>query len=105
MDKWQGILANMVDVIDHRLAELGVNQSNIVAKEVVLSLANYNGGRAIYLPKGDIIKTAMRDRQIYQEFTGHNHDYLALQHQLTNKRIYEIIAQQRLLNSQQAKLF
>ena len=40
-------------------------------------------------------KAARRNRQIYDEFTGDNHEVLAKKYGVTLKRIYAIIKEQR----------
>lgn len=49
------------------------------------------GGQSIYIPKGLIYKLSIRDRQIFAEFTGKNHAYLAHKYGVSLQMIYRIV--------------
>ncbi|MFM5201574.1 Mor transcription activator family protein [Aeromonas caviae] len=55
------------------------------------------GGRAYYIPTGDHLKAALRDRAIWDEFNGRNIDQLARKHGLSVPQTYAVVAEQRQL--------
>lgn len=77
------------------------------AQDLCVLLGGYLGGRQIYLPRGDRLKTAIRDVLIWSEFTGDNMDELQRRTGLTKARLYEILARQRELHRRrfQGRLF
>jgi len=94
---WPGVLADILDVITSRLLrdKMPEEQSGKLAQHVVVELANYFGGRMIYLPRDDKLRKALRDHEIYCRFKGNNHDRLAQEYRLTVVQIYTIIREQR----------
>lgn len=64
-------------------------------------------GSNLYLAKGLSYDISQRDRQIYAEFDGRNHDMLARKHKLTTRRLYQIIdaVGREEFEKQQGKLF
>lgn len=69
-----------------------------LARDVVISISHYLGGRQLYLPRDDRLQRALRDHKIYQEFSGNNQQELAFKYDLTSIQIYNIIAHQRKLH-------
>ncbi len=67
------------------------------ARKLALVQAHYMGGRAYYIPTGDHLKAALRDRAIWDEFNGRNIDALARKHGLSVPQTYAVVAEQRLL--------
>ncbi|MNV53510.1 Mor transcription activator family protein [compost metagenome] len=53
------------------------------------------GGRAYYIPTGEHLKAALRDRAIWDEFNGRNIDQLARKHGLSVPQTYAVVAEQR----------
>lgn len=68
------------------------------AKGVVTELSRYFGGRQYYLPKGQRLELAFRDREIYQKFNGRNYAELAMQFNLTHMRVRQIVDEQKEMN-------
>ena len=95
-EKWPKDLAALCDIYDSELKRLGITDEDAhrIALSLLLAQANYGGGRMYYMPKGDRLKQAVRDRQIYREFNGRNHDELGKRYGLTVQRIYEIVKRQ-----------
>lgn len=99
--KWAPMLANMVAVLEalYRRRGIGAEQAFELARDSVLAQAEYFGGRVVYLPRGDQLKNAVRDAEIYRRFRGsRNADQLADEYELTVVRIYAIAAEQRALH-------
>lgn len=64
-------------------------------------------GSNLYLAKGLSYEISQRDRQIYAEFDGRNHDALARKYKLTTRRLYQIVdaVGREEFERQQGKLF
>ncbi|MHA2755919.1 Mor transcription activator family protein [Aeromonas dhakensis] len=97
--KWPKALSELVDVLACELVRGGMSQeqAKAQARKLALVQAHYMGGRAYYIPTGDHLKAALRDRAIWDEFNGRNIDQLARKHALSVPQIYAVIATQRKL--------
>ncbi len=99
LKKWPQGLADMLTVIEAALVRDG--QPTETARQqaflAVRALASYAGGRSLYVPKGEQLDIALRDRQIWEQHNGHNVDALARRYHLTEVQIYSILARQRKL--------
>ena len=95
---WPSLLATLVCVIEALFKRRGrtPDLASIEARAVVMALSEYLGGRMIYLPRGDRLKTALRDvhiaAQLGNEKTAAD---LALDHKLTASQVYRIARKQR----------
>lgn len=98
--KWPKALSELVDVLACELVRGGMAQEHAKAQARKLALvqAHYMGGRAYYIPTGDHLKAALRDRAIWDEFNGRNIDQLARKHGLSVPQTYAVVAEQRELN-------
>ncbi|MCX0445635.1 Mor transcription activator family protein [Aeromonas veronii] len=97
--KWPKALSELVDVLACELARGGMaqEQAKAQARKLALVQAHYMGGRAYYIPTGDHLKAALRDRAIWDEFNGRNIDQLARKHGLSVPQTYAVVAEQRKL--------
>ncbi|HDO1383463.1 TPA: transcriptional regulator [Aeromonas veronii] len=95
--KWPKALSELVDVLACELARGGMaqEQAKAQARKLALVQAHYMGGRAYYIPTGDHLKAALRDRAIWDEFNGRNIDQLARKHGLSVPQTYAVVAEQR----------
>ncbi|MGL4844383.1 MAG: Mor transcription activator family protein [Aeromonas veronii] len=107
--KWPKALSELVDVLACELVRGGMEPdlAKAQARKLALVQAHYMGGRAYYIPTGDHLKAALRDRAIWDEFNGRNIDQLARKHGLSVPQTYAVVAEQRELNRrrQQPDLF
>ena len=62
-----------------------------------LEIANYLGGRPVYLPRGDALKRALRDRRIWRDSGKVSPDDLATREGLCMQQVYKIIGEMRAL--------
>lgn len=87
----------LYDIIYHALLGQGVDktQATTIAEESTDTVLDEFGGENLYIPKNISGKAARRNRQIYDEFTGDNHEVLAKKYGVTLQRIYAIIKEQR----------
>ena len=99
----------LYDIIYHALIRQGMagEQAFAVAEESTDTVLDEFGGENLYIPKNISGKAHRRNRQIYDEFTGDNHDELAKKYGVTLQRIYAIIKEQRQfeLNARQFSLW
>jgi len=95
-EKWPTALADLCDIFDNELRRCGLKEADVhrISLALLLAQANYGGGRMFYLPKGDRLKQAVRNRQIFREFNYRNHDELAQRYDLSVPRIYAIVKEQ-----------
>ena len=100
--KWPEILVQLLDNAARTITQCGVDaeKAEQLALEVVREQAMLFGGMQIYLPKGDDLKRALRDREIYRQAGRIDIAILARQHNLSMKQIWEIQRTQRELHIQ-----
>lgn len=107
--KWPKALSELVDVLACELVRGGLEPdlAKAQARKLALVQAHYMGGRAYYIPTGEHLKAALRDRAIWDEFNGRNIDQLARKHGLSVPQTYAVVAAQRELTRrrQQPDLF
>ena len=97
---WPGDLVELAEVIRSQLRRDGVDDESIYRQmdRVLLAMSFLCGGRNYYLPKGDRIKNALRDKQVYDAFNGHNVRELSSRFKLSEVKIYNVIREQRQLH-------
>ena len=97
--KWPKALSELVDVLTCELVRGGMEPdlAKAQARKLALVQAHYMGGRAYYIPTGEHLKAALRDRAIWDEFNGRNIDQLARKHGLSVPQTYAVVAEQRQL--------
>lgn len=96
-DRWAPTLAAMVAVLTAALKRQGIPEDEAprLATAGVLAQAEYAGGRMMYLPRGDRLRLALRDAEIWQRAKRGNIDALAQEYGLSDIHIYRICKQQR----------
>jgi len=110
---WPPLLVNMVAVIEARFKRKGMSDDAAFAEavEIVMLLANYFGGRNVYLPKGELLRTAMRDLKLWRRYcvkeTAEMVRELAGDIGVSDIHMYAILARQRELHLRkiQGRLF
>lgn len=96
-NKWPQTLADLLDVIAVELERVKVDNATLIASKLAVCIAHYLGGRAVYLPTGEALNSALRDYDIYANWRG-NIDGLIDKYGLTQSHIYSILRQQRQLH-------
>ncbi|MFB3947636.1 Mor transcription activator family protein [Aeromonas veronii bv. sobria] len=104
--KWPKALSELVDVLACELIRGGIEPdlAKAQARKLALVQAHYMGGRAYYIPTGDHLKAALRDRAIWDEFNGRNIDQLARKHGLSVPQTYAVVAAQRELTKRRHQI-
>ncbi|CAD7351602.1 transcriptional regulator [Xanthomonas arboricola] len=99
-DRWAPMLASMVAVLESTYRRLGLGdaQAAKLATAGVLAQAEYAGGRMLYLPRGDRLRKALRDAEIYHRARRGNIHQLADEYGLTDIHIYRICREQKELH-------
>ena len=95
--RWPRVLAQLADVVELQLR--GVIPDDVerltAATRIVVGIAQYQGGRSVYLPRGDALRTALRDREIYHLSTKNwSIPRLMERYGLTERRLYAVIQEQ-----------
>lgn len=69
------------------------------AHDVRDALMDHFGAGPLHLPSPHMLRLAARDRDIWEAFDGRNYAALAARYQLTERRVRQIILQQRDLHT------
>lgn len=96
---WPQSLVDMLQVVEVELRHKGFDDAEAgrIAGWALQALARYFGGRMWYLPKGEKLANALRDREIFRAMRRGGAKALAVRYGLTEQRIYEIYREQRTL--------
>jgi Mor family transcriptional regulator len=108
-NRWPKTLAEIFRVHEAYNLRRGMtsDRAALDARDRTILLGEYLGGRMLYLPKGEALRTAVLHALIWRDFRGHNHEELAAKYQINIVSIYEILRAQRALSSHrmQGRLF
>ncbi|MHB1273637.1 MAG: Mor transcription activator family protein [Rhodanobacter sp.] len=107
---WPSVLAEYIDVLRACFRRRGRTDDEALeeAQHAVIALGQYCGGRQSYLPTGDRLMTAVRDRRLYLEYCGpRNKGDLARRYGITERRVEQIAAEQKAVHVRrmQGRLF
>lgn len=93
---WPKQLADLVDVLCAMYRRRGRDDDEAMAeaREAVLAISHYTGGKPLYLPKGETLQAALRHARIWRAWKGDNAHELATQEGLTLRQIQNIIRSQ-----------
>lgn len=97
--RWPTTLAELLDVVACELVRQGEDKENAarIASKITAAIGHYLGGKSTYIPTGTVLKDALRDYLIYEQFNGKNIPELIKEHKLSESHIYAIIRRQRAL--------
>ncbi|WP_218997449.1 Mor transcription activator family protein [Shewanella algae] len=107
MQRWPSTLQSLCELMRVTLEGHAISNSVQISEALATTLSTYLGGRDIYIPNGDRLKDALRDIRIWREFKGNNLEQLSRDYGLTERRVGQIIAEQRaaFLARKQRRLF
>lgn len=94
-------LTDICEAVIHR--HPGAAQREL-AERLVMEIANYLGGRPVYLPRGDALKRALRDRRIWRDSGKVSPDDLATREGLCLQQVYKIVGEMRALEKRRRHL-
>lgn len=89
------------DVVAHgahslcALTNMTPESAEQVAHHLAVALQSHWGGSMLYVPKTDHLRAHKRDLQIWNDFTGDNHNELGRKYDLSVITIYQILARVR----------
>lgn len=101
--RWEGTLIEMASLAEAKLREILTDMPDEVpkiARAVVYSICETMGGSVVYIPRGDTLRRALRNAEIFREWRENNSrvDELARKFDLSSQALYDIIARQRELH-------
>lgn len=104
--RWEGTLTEMATIAESKLRQVLPDKPDEVpniARAVVYAICETMGGSVVYIPRGEVLRRALRDAEIFQAWREKNirPDKLAREFNLSSQAIYEIISRQRVLHRQQ----
>lgn len=107
--RWARMLVDLLRVIEAAHARRGLDADAAfqAAVTAVTAVAEYFGGRPLYIPRGERLLLALRDAEIYRRARAGNIEALAAEYGLNVIQIYRVIRQQRDLHVRkiQGRLF
>lgn len=91
------LLERIREIAVQKMADYGVDAevSEQTACALIDTLVEEWGGQYVTIPKDMMWKLAIRDIQIYDDFNGRNHSFLAKKYDLSVRAIYDIIKRVR----------
>lgn len=95
--RWPLRLLELADVAEATLARHPGATAREQAERLVIEIAQYFGGRPVYLPRGDALKRALRDRRIWRDSGKLSPDELATREGVCLQQVYKIIGGMRAL--------
>lgn len=95
--RWPLRLVELADIAEAALARHPGATTREQAERLVMEIANYLGGRPVYLPRGDALKRALRDRRIWRDSGKLSPDELSTREGVCLQQIYKIIGEMRAL--------
>lgn len=100
--KWPKDLAALIDIFESALKRQGLDESQArrLAHLLLAEQAMYCGGRHIYIPKGDRLKAAIRDVELFLDWRDRSilPDVLAKKYSISIQHVYRIINEQKAIH-------
>lgn len=100
--KWPKDLAALLDIFEATLKRMGFENAEArrIAHALLAEQSVYCGGRHIYIPKGDRLKQAIRDLELWRDWHDHAMvpDVLARKYNISVQHVYRIINEQRAIH-------
>ncbi|WP_164124224.1 Mor transcription activator family protein [Stenotrophomonas maltophilia] len=98
--RWAAQLVALVQVMELAFQRSGADEelATRLALAGVLAQAEYAGGRMMYLPRGQRLRNALRDAEIYRRAKRGNIQELAREYGLTDVSVYRICREQKELH-------
>lgn len=102
-DKWPKMLVDYIDVVAAKFVRDGMAKDDALhlATGAVTAICEAFGGQTHYLPRGDSVKRAIRDKRVWEDFNGRNVHELVRKYRLSEMKIYTILKEQKHLHAKQ----
>jgi Mor family transcriptional regulator len=99
-DKWPSMLTDMVGVLEAQLIRDGLprERAGEVAAGLALALGEYLGGRQVYIPRGDRLRTALRHAKAWRMWKGDNIEDIMRLLGVSQTSAYRVLQEQRELH-------
>lgn len=96
-DNYPPILADLRATVAASLIQDGIDAARAeqYAHAAAERIRNEWGGSMPYIPKGMEYELSLRDKEIWDKFTGHNRDQLIKEYDISLQWFYKIIKYQR----------
>ncbi|MCX0831239.1 hypothetical protein JDS26_03525 [Escherichia coli] len=95
--KWEKLLHDLIGLLIFELEDNNISDSHMIAGRTLIRMAPCFQGRS-YLPKGNML-TTIRDDLMYRQLNdGSTIRELAIEHDLSNVQVYQIIAKLKKLH-------
>lgn len=109
-ERWPATLRELVEVLaayNERVLRMKPHAAADDAMERTVLIADYLGGRFVYLPRGESLRVAVRDALIYRLSDQLPVHEIAERYGLNEIRIYQIVAREkrRAVRRMQGRLF
>ncbi|ABV36354.1 prophage MuSo1, positive regulator of late transcription, putative [Shewanella sediminis HAW-EB3] len=95
INRWPSSLQSLCELMRVTLEGQKVRNALAISEALATTLSIYLGDRVIYIPNGEPLKDVLRDIRIWREFEGDNLEQLSREYGLTERRVNQIIAEQR----------
>lgn len=91
------VMREIAELVTRHLVDVGIDpdRASAIGEAAAESVREHHGGTLLYLPKGHTMRTRRRWQAIWDEFTGTNHEALALKHGVNVKAVYKILGVMR----------
>ncbi|RTR35076.1 Mor transcription activator family protein [Shewanella atlantica] len=93
--RWPPSLQSLCELMRVTLEGQKVRNALAISEALATTLSIYLGDRVLYIPNGEHLKDVLRDIRIWREFEGDNLEQLSREYGLTERRVNQIIAEQR----------
>lgn len=105
-ERWPRELVRAIEVIESAMKLAGYDdvEAFTIAQTAILAMADYNGGRQLYFPRGDALKIALRDATIYRRAHRGNVRALSEEFGLSDRHIWRIVSQQLRLHRRKIQM-
>ncbi|ECI5214676.1 transcriptional regulator [Salmonella enterica subsp. diarizonae] len=97
--RYPALLAELNDLLRKELARLGVEP--VHSLEIVVAICKHLGGGQVYIPRGQVLDSLIRDLRIWNDFNGRNINELAAHYGVSYKTVYKAIRRMRQLKYRQ----
>lgn len=99
-DAWPQELVAVVQVLEASFIREGVPADSAANLAITgaLALGEYRGGKMLYLPRGDRLRTALKHAKAWRIWRGNNIEEIMELLDVTQIRAYAVLAEQRALH-------